>query len=99
MSAQYAAFIYDPAMNTMTFWITHHSKDALLTLAPQKFHGHTWIAIYKFASHEHLFGSRIPATKWHLDTKSAGKTATMPFTPMETAYRVDDGYVWFFKTL
>ena len=93
----YAAFVYDPIRNTMAFYTTHDSKDAILTLAPQKFKDDLWIIIYKFASHERMFGSRIPVTKWHLDTKSAGSKATVMCTPMQTAYRVDD-YEWFFKT-
>jgi hypothetical protein len=93
----FAAFVYDPIRNTMTFYTTHESKEAILTLAPQKFKDDLWIIIYKFASHENLFDFRVPVTKWHLDTKSAGSKATGMATPMQTAYRVDD-YEWFFKT-
>jgi hypothetical protein len=60
-----------------------------------------WFAIYKFDSNVFLFGSKIKATRWDLDTRFAGKTAMQTFanvTPMQTAYRIDDGYEWFFKT-
>ena len=101
MTAKYVLFIFDYIYNTTTFAAEHTSKEALIVFAHQKFKENMWFAIYKFSSHEHLFGSRISATKWSLDNKFAGKTAAeycRCYTPMETAYRIDDGYEWFFKT-
>jgi hypothetical protein len=100
MSAKYALFVFDAIYNTTTFAAEHTSKEALIVWAHQKFKENMWFAIYKFSSHEHLFGSRISATKWYLDHKFAGKTAAeycRCYTPMESAYRIDD-HEWFFKT-
>jgi hypothetical protein len=101
MEGKYAMFVYDPLLNTLTFWTTHSSREALLTLAPKKFKDHVWFAIYKFSSYEHLFSQQVPASKWYLDTKLAQPDATKylkNYTPMETAYQIDNTYEWMFKT-
>ena len=101
MTDKYAVFVYDPLINVTTFWITHHSKEAILTLAPKKFKDTVWFAVYKFSSHEHLFCKQVPASKWFLDTKVAQPKATEYFkgyTPMEVAYQIDDGHEWIFKS-
>ena len=100
MTDMYALFIFDSLYNTTTFAAENTSKEGLIVMAHQRFKENIWFAIYKFSSHEKLFGSRISATKWSLDHKFAGKTAAeycRCYTPMETAYRIDD-YEWFFKT-
>ena len=88
-------------MNSTTFVMTHNDKMTLINHAKNTFLPSMWFAVYRFASTEFLFGSRVKATRWLLDTKFAGSTATQTFanvTPMQTAYRIDDGYEWFFKT-
>ena len=96
----YSLFIFDSLMNTMTYAHTLANKTVLIEWAHKKFKDSCWFAIYKFDSYTQLFGSKIQAMKWTLDTKFAGKTATdycRAFTPLETAYKIDDGE-WYFKT-
>ena len=98
---QYALFIFDPIMNTTTFAQSHRSKEALLIWAADKFKSHVWFAIYKFDSYGFLFLQQVPMSKWYLDTKVAQQDATKYvscYTPMETAYRIDNGHEWVFKS-
>lgn len=88
-------------MNTTTFVTTNLNKMTLINHALDTFLPNMWFAIYKFDSNVFLFGSKVKATRWDLDTRFAGKTAMQTFadvTPMQTAYRIDDGYEWYFKT-
>ena len=60
-----------------------------------------WIAIYKFKEYGFITVKQVPVAKWLLHTKKAQSEATKyssAFTPMETAYQIDDGHEWFFKT-
>lgn len=102
MTSEYALFIYNPMMNSTTFAITHHSKEALTIYAHKKFHDNVMFAIYKFREHKTLFTQQVPATMWQLDTKFDGKAIASYHKgfnqPMECAYRIDGGYEWFFKT-
>jgi hypothetical protein len=101
MTDMYALFIFDAVNNTTTFAAEHASKEALIILANKKFHNNLWFAIYKFSSHEYPFGCELSATRWYLDHKFAGETATIHcanYTPMQTAYRLKE-HTWFFKTL
>lgn len=95
----YALFISDPIYNTTTQAGKFATKEAALA-EQSRYKDHIWFALYKFNSHELLFHN-VPATKWHLDTKFPGKTATefwRNYTPMESAYCFDEN-TWFFKTL
>ena len=86
-------------MNYTTFVMTHTNKVTLINHSIESFLPNMWFAIYRFEGNEFLFGSRVKATRWDLDTKFAGKTATQTFayvTPMQTAYRIDDGE-WYFR--
>tara|TARA_R110000868_G_scaffold360177_1_gene622213 strand:- start:291 stop:587 length:297 start_codon:yes stop_codon:yes gene_type:complete len=97
----YALFVYDPMLNLTTFVVSHSKKEALIIWANQKFKDNLMFAIYKFVSETQLFGSRIPATKWALDTKFAGKAVPPPisyYTAFETVYKIDDGE-WYFTSI
>jgi hypothetical protein len=101
MSSKYALFTYDDIHGATTFAAENDSKEALIVLANKKFHNNLWFAIYKFSSHEYPFGCELSATRWDLDHKFAGETATIHcanYTPMRTAYRLNE-HTWFFKTL
>jgi hypothetical protein len=97
----YALFIFDAMMNTTTFAQKHESKDALLIWAANKFKEHLWFAVYKYDSGTQLFSQQVPATKWYLDTKKAQPEASKYcscYTPIETAYQIDNGHEWIFKS-
>ena len=101
MTDKYALFIFNPLMNSVTYATTHRSKEALMIWANEKFHDNLMFSIYKFRDHCHLFTQQVPATRWDLDTKFAGKglhPSACHSTPMECAYQIDDGHEWFFKT-
>lgn len=75
------------------------SKEVLIEWAQRTFNNDCWFAVYKFEQNTFLFCGKIPAMKWTLDTKVAGKTNDYckEFTPLETAYKIDDGE-WYFKS-
>jgi len=95
----YALFGYDHIHNTTTFINSFELKNTAIELAGLNHKDHMWFAIYKYNENTIVFDS-IPAKKCILDTKFAGKTATIlcpHYTPMEVAYRLNDGQ-WFFKS-
>jgi hypothetical protein len=101
MYGMYAIFLYHPRHNSLTFYAKSKNKYALLDDASNRFDETVWFAIYKFDSHTFLCGSKIKATKWMLDTTKAQSNATeyiKTYTPMETAYEIQDEHGWFFKT-
>jgi hypothetical protein len=97
----YALFVYDPMLNLTTFVVSQSKKEVLIEYAHHKFQANLLFAIYKFVSETQLFGSRVKATKWALDTKFAGK-AVPPLisyhTAFETVYKIDDGE-WYFTSI
>ena len=101
MSGKFALFVIDPAHDCTTFVTFSASLTGLLDMATERFQPNLWFAIYKFDRNTVLFAKQVPATRWDLHTKFAGKTVTQVYpyvTPMATAYQIDDGYEWFFKT-
>jgi hypothetical protein len=96
----YALFVYDPMFNHTIFVVSQSKKEVLIEYAHHKFQDNVMFAIYKFVSETHLFCGRIPATKWALDTKFAGKAVPPPisyYTAFETVYKIDDGE-WYFTS-
>jgi hypothetical protein len=97
----YALFVYDPMLNLTTFVRPLSNKEGLIEFANQQMKDNLIFAIYKFVCETQLFGSRIPAMKWALDTKFAGKAVPPPisyYTAFETVYKIDDGE-WYFTSI
>ena len=102
MTSRYALFIYDPLLNDVTYAATHasNSKEAMICWANAHFKDTLMFFIYKFKDNCILFDQMIPAERWFLDTKFAGKgihPSACHSTPLEYAYCVDGKY-WFFKS-
>ena len=84
----------------MSYMHTLANKEVLIEWAHKIVKDNNWFAVYKFEQNTQLFGGKIQAMEWTLDTKFAGKIATdycRCFTPLEIAYKIDDGE-WYFKS-